>query len=61
MEGITFDWTFESDHWVGNGGPTVDALGRAGEWKTVVETKTLPLAEILQRITEQMLEESGHD
>jgi hypothetical protein len=51
MEGITFDWTFESDHWVST----------TNKWKTVVETQTLPLAEILQRITEQMLEESGHD
>lgn len=49
MEGITFDWTSNSDRWV------------EGKWQTVVETQTLPLAEILQRITEQMLEDSGHD
>jgi hypothetical protein len=51
MEGITFDWTFDSDHFI----------SATNKWKTITETKTLPLAEILQRITEQMLEESGHD
>ena len=51
MEGITFDWTSNSDRWVST----------TNKWKTVVETQTLPLAEILRRITEQMLEESGHD
>ena len=61
MEGVTFDWTSNSDRWVENEGSVVDALGRRGEWRTVVETQTLPLAEILQRITEQMLEDSGHD
>ena len=63
MDGITFEWTTTTDQWVdavGEGKQT-DALGRTGSWKTVTITETLPIADILKNVTEQMLEYEGLD
>lgn len=64
MDGITFEWTSTTDKWVADATSDTgleDLLGRKGAWKTVTITETLPIADILKNVTEQMLEHEGLD